>query len=288
MQTFTTPTSETVIDVWYGDVQSFGQIGNPQEWINILGNVSDPDGIASLNYSLNGGSTVNLTVGPDGARLQRPGDFNIDIHRTALLSGSNEVLIRATDNLNNQTVKQVEVLYQPGNVWPMPYDLDWSSAASIQDVAQVVDGKWSLQANGVRTVQTGYDRLIAIGDLAWQDYEVEVPITVHSIDFASAGGMSGDPALGLLMHWTGHTDNPIAGRQPKTGFIPFGDIAWWRWSSSSQANLEFYGSGYCQKLSTGSEHAYIFKMNVETVPGIERIYRVKPGKAVRQNRPVGI
>jgi regulation of enolase protein 1 (concanavalin A-like superfamily) len=273
--TFTTLTSDTIINVWYGDSQTFGQLGTPQEWVNILGNVSDPDGLSSLTYRLNGNSPTTLSMGPDGARLQRAGDFNVDIHRTALLSGSNQVVITATDSLNNQTTKVVEVHYQPGSVWPLPYDLDWSTAASIQDVAQVVDGKWSLTGSGVRTQETGYDRLIAIGDLAWQDYEVEVPVTLHSIDFASAGGMSGDPALGLLMHWTGHTDDPIAGWQPKTGFIPFGDIAWWRWSSLNQARLEIYGSGIYKDYLPVTGLPYIFKMNVETVPGIERIYRVK-------------
>ena len=43
------------IDIWYGSDQSFGAIGQPQTWINILGNVSDDDDdISSLTYSLNG------------------------------------------------------------------------------------------------------------------------------------------------------------------------------------------------------------------------------------------
>ena len=46
------------IEIWYGDNQKFGHLGNPQKWINILGNVSDQDGIKSLHYSLNNGSEV--------------------------------------------------------------------------------------------------------------------------------------------------------------------------------------------------------------------------------------
>jgi hypothetical protein len=30
---------DNIIDVWYGDVQSFGMKGNPQRWINIHGTV---------------------------------------------------------------------------------------------------------------------------------------------------------------------------------------------------------------------------------------------------------
>ena len=44
------------IDLWEGHTQYFGENGSPQPYVNILGSVSDPDGIASLVYSLNGGS----------------------------------------------------------------------------------------------------------------------------------------------------------------------------------------------------------------------------------------
>ncbi|MCD4729373.1 MAG: hypothetical protein K8R74_02150, partial [Bacteroidales bacterium] len=64
------------IDVWYGDEQSFGQEGVPQRWVNILGNVSDADGVASLHYTLNGSSNVTLSIGTDGKRLQSEDDFN--------------------------------------------------------------------------------------------------------------------------------------------------------------------------------------------------------------------
>jgi len=44
-----------VIDVWYGSSQPFGQNGDPQVWVNILGNVSDVDGdLSLLEYRLNG------------------------------------------------------------------------------------------------------------------------------------------------------------------------------------------------------------------------------------------
>ena len=69
----------TTIDVWYGAEQTFGARGRPQRWLNVLGNTSDPDGVASLTYSLNGGSEVSLNLGPDDFRLDEDGDFNIEI-----------------------------------------------------------------------------------------------------------------------------------------------------------------------------------------------------------------
>jgi hypothetical protein len=62
--TFSTQGQDTVIDVWYGEEQTFGSLGNPQEWVNIMGNVSDSDGIASLSYSLNGGAAIPSICGP--------------------------------------------------------------------------------------------------------------------------------------------------------------------------------------------------------------------------------
>ncbi|HHQ14683.1 MAG TPA: hypothetical protein ENK16_06615, partial [Chromatiales bacterium] len=54
-----------VIDIWYGGTQSFGQTGNPQIWVNILGNASDPDGVTDLSYTLNGGAPQPLSMGPN-------------------------------------------------------------------------------------------------------------------------------------------------------------------------------------------------------------------------------
>ncbi|MCK5086911.1 MAG: DUF1349 domain-containing protein, partial [Melioribacteraceae bacterium] len=54
------PLSPPVIDVWYGDNQNFGQLGNPQSWINILGRVTDDISVASLSYSLNGSPSNSL------------------------------------------------------------------------------------------------------------------------------------------------------------------------------------------------------------------------------------
>ena len=43
-------TGPPVIDIWYGTSQVFGNPGLAQRWVNILGNVSDPDGIQDLTY----------------------------------------------------------------------------------------------------------------------------------------------------------------------------------------------------------------------------------------------
>lgn len=273
-----------VIDVWYGDTQHFGQVGLPQQWINILGNVSDPDGVDTLVYSLNGGSSVTLWVsdGIDERRLRGVGDFNADIDYQDLVEGNNQVTFTATDDLGNQTIKNVTVVYDGGNVWPSPYSIDWSTVSDIQDVAQVVDGKWAIQGNGLRTLDPEYDRLVAIGDIAWTDYEVTVPVTINGFnesgfnDYISGRGAG----LGMIFRWTGHTDNPAGGWQPKSGWLPNGAIGWYWWESLTSAQLRIEGNGsiaantpYGTPPTVGGE--YIFKMRVETVENVGGLYRIK-------------
>jgi hypothetical protein len=77
------------------------------------------------------------------------------------------------------------------------------------------------------------------------------------------------------MRWTGHTDNPISGWQPKSGWNPFGAIGWWRWSSASSAKLEFYETGVSEDFVPALEVRYIFKMRVGSVAGQGGLYSLK-------------
>jgi len=150
--------------------------------VNILGNVSDPHGVVSLTYSLNGAPAKALSMGPDTRRLYSPGDFNVDLDYWALPAGMNQLVISATDALGDVANEVVTVEKITDQVWPLPYSIDWSTTGQIQDVAQIVDGLWSLQPEGIRPVILGYDRLVDIGDLSWSNYEVTVPVTIHGID----------------------------------------------------------------------------------------------------------
>ncbi|MBN1422044.1 MAG: hypothetical protein JXP34_24945 [Planctomycetes bacterium] len=219
------------IEVWYGENPRFGTLGVPQHWINILGNVSDPDGILSLTYSLAGGPEQPLARGPDTRRLLAPGDFNVEIAATDLHVGPNPLAIRATDALGNETVRRLDVGFTAATIWPLPYSIDWSAAPDIPSVAQVVDGRWTIGPQGVRPLALGYDRLVALGDLAWTDYEVTVPVTVHSVYPGPYGLPAGMPGVGLVLRWTGHTENPPheEGMQPRIGYTPLGTIAWCRY-----------------------------------------------------------
>jgi len=255
------------IDIWYGDNQPFGQYGTPQRWVNIQGNVSDPDGINSFYYTLNGGSAIDLSIGADGRRLLSSGDFTVDLDVKDLVVGDNTVLITAIDGQSNQSQYAVTIDFDNNNIWPIPYDINWQTTTSINDVAHVVDGEWEITTSGLRTIAPGYDRLVAIGDTAWGDYEVTVPVTIHS-------SMSSSHGVGILLRWMGHTDWGATCAQPKCGWLPLGAICWYRGN-----RLEIYGNEgtilatQSRNLTIGT--TYMFKARVETNPGIGGLYSFK-------------
>ncbi|MGH7495309.1 MAG: methyltransferase domain-containing protein [bacterium] len=266
---------DPVIDLWYGPEQIFGHLGAPQRWINVLGNVSDYDGIASLSYSLNGGPPLQLSIGPGNPRLVTAGDFNVELACKDLVSGQNQVVLTATDRLGNTVAKAVNAELRHGAVWPLPNVVEWNSGTGIQQVAQIVDGKWAVEASRLRTKAVGYDRLIAIGDTIWKDYEVTVPITIHGFDMRSTGAV-----VGILMRWEGHYD--WGGNKPLEGWWPMGAMGVYqpRNANNSSGYLRIVGDwsvdlvqAVDRQLALGVP--YIFKMRVETTPGQGGLYRLK-------------
>jgi hypothetical protein len=264
------PDAPPEINVWYGSPQRFGHLGVPQRWVNILGSASDADGIASLQYSLNGGPQQSLTVGPDPWRLVEEGDFNIEIDYQDLQSGSNSVVISARDNSGQTSARIVSVLWEDGNTWSIPYYIDWSTVDDIEDVAQVVDGQWAIESGRLRPVVPGYDRIVAIGDMNWQDYEVTVPVTIYRL-------ITGGPGVGILVRWNGHAADSF---QPHYKPL-FGGLGWYRhypgedapWLTILGMNNENLAEDRNRQLAMGT--TYIFKMRVETVSGGNIRYSLK-------------
>ncbi len=294
------------IDVWYGDAQSFGQVGTPQQWLNILGNVSDVDGdLSSLSFTLNGGAPRALAYGGSGTqndtrRLWGAGDFNIDIDKddADLLPApaANEIVITATDSLNTTDVFTGSLTYNPGSVWPIPYKVDWGSASSIQEEAQVVDGKWEIRQtagiDGVHIVETGYDRLIAIGEGSydgpgWSEFEATVPVVVHGISEAGFGPGQRAPAIGVVMRWGGHTsDTPgPCDEQPLCGYLPIGAATWYEWdkqdATRTQADFGIWLQGPGKQVQDPNgllleyEKLYYWKVRVDNSVGANGLYHLR-------------
>jgi len=266
---FATPASSgPAIDVWYGDHQVAGANGQPQLYYNLLGNVADPDGVAALSYSVNGGAGRALSVGPDDRRLQAPGDFNADIPWGDLDPGDNEVVLTAQDDAGNVSVRTVVLDLQAGSA-PLPYSTDWGSAARIGDQAQVVDGKWDIDGATVRPLELGYDRLVMLGDISWHDYELTVPVTVHGLGPGHNSFRSGAGLVGLALNWRGHTQ--VGSEQPNRYWYPTGALAWFRWHEP-KPKFELFGNDGSPAVRNQSwalqfGQPYIFKARSETVAG---------------------
>jgi regulation of enolase protein 1 (concanavalin A-like superfamily) len=257
------------ITVWYGDNQTFGNKGNPQQFANIMGNVADINGINSLSYKLNGGISNTLNIGPDGKRLLSNGDFNIEIDIADLNDGVNTIEITAEDALSAIATKSVTLNYQSGNIWPLPYTIDYSAISDIEDINQVVnvvDGLWQLTPDGIRTVAAGYDRLLVAGDKTWStNMEVEVPITVHSATSSSG--------IGFALGWQGHTGSA----SPRLDW-PLQAIGWVR-NPHNNPYLEIYtypGSQQAsQNVSMSLNTKYRLKIRSESINANDSRFKVK-------------
>lgn len=261
--------AQTTLTFFYGKRQTFRSEGIPQRWANVLGNVHNSGGLSSLAYSLNGGPSNALSIGPDTRRLFNAGDFNIDLSWPQLfpLPDSNLVVVTATDTHANTKKDTVVVRYYANTQWPIPATVDWAASPDITSAAQVVDGQWILGGGGVRNVDFGYDRLLAIGDTTWSDYEVTVPITIHSINADGYNPTSGQPVVGVFTRWIGHTDDPVSGWQPKSGWNPSGALGMYAFNAPSNGGerLEIW-----QRAADASGKTIpfgqttLFKMRVET------------------------
>ncbi len=207
------------IEAWNGPDQDFGQLGVPQEWVNILGRVWDTEGIDTLYYRLNGGANSGLTIGPDGKRLVGIGDYNIEISYGDLTPGANQVVVTAIDTLGERRDTTVTVNFTPAVQSSLPYLASFQTAGGLSECGHIVDGRWYLvPGEGVRvdSSATGYDRLIVIGDRTWEtNYEVLVPFTIHA---SSLGGPAG---VGLGIGWQGH----VGTEQPRLD-PPYQAISW--------------------------------------------------------------
>ena len=212
-----------VVDLWLGSEMDLGE-GVAQRWVDIPGNVADPDGIASLSYSLNGEAFQGLALGPNGRRLVRPGDFVVDILRDRLRDGINTVEIRAVDNVGETTIALVRVINEPGDGVELPLTVDWDTQ-DLSGLVEVIDGRWRI-AGGEAVLDDasdGYDRLLGIGDIAWDDFEVRTTVTVDGFNLDRATA-SNTPGFGFLMRWNGHNDSVAPGSQPEQGFRPDGGL----------------------------------------------------------------
>jgi len=269
-----------MIELWYGDKQHFGHLGIPQRWINVLGRV-DPKRAVSLQYSLDNTALRPLSIGPDGHRLADPGDFNVELEFETLTAGHHTLTLIATDRDGKHTQRNVTLVIEERKPCPLPYRIHWHRVLSIQEAAQVVDGQWTLTSQGVRVVKPYYDRVIALGDLNWTDYEVRTTVTFHGLRMPCAEqGDAGANVIhaALAVRWPGHDADD---RQPHIKWFPLGATAEFRVNPSWEGcGWRILGGGAivveaAEKCAIDLEQPYAMKHRVDSIPDGAARYRVK-------------
>jgi hypothetical protein len=287
-------TTPPVISVWYGLHQTFGKPGLAQHWINILGNANDPQSkVSRLQYRLNGGSPLPLQMGPDKRRLLMPGDFNVEIDPANLRQGDNQLVIEALNSAGLPVSMIVTVTFQPSaEVLPLPYRIDWSRVKNAQQVLQIVDGKWAWDANGIRPLEIGYDRMLTVGDSRWTNYQVTVSVLVHRIDPTGFHDKySGKQAsMAVDLRWVGHSDIPVSCPQPHCGWDPVGNFNkfFFKQNDADYLGMKVHEkeTGYPTKPYTFHPgDTYIFKVSVETISQGTQ-YRMKVWEKGTEKEPV--
>lgn len=207
------------IRIWYGENQQFGQLGQPQRWVNILGNVQLPD-LEKIIYSVNGSLPDTLSTGPDLHRLAESGDFNIEVGWDQLMSGPNEIVVSAYNQSGTSYSSRTHIQVTKGETWPMPYHVNFREVRDLQNVVQIVDGQWELTSEGVHTRVPYYDRVLTMGDTSWCDYEATILLTIHDWTPSQPGPPTYNVShFGVAMRWRGHHAD---GRQPGRKWFPLG------------------------------------------------------------------
>jgi hypothetical protein len=147
-----------MINLWYGNEQRVGPLGEAQGDFNLLGDVEAPSFLKSLTCSINGFFPEwHLQVGGkphgygDGRRLARTGHFNADIPLDVLRPGENVTTLTATYNEGDPFILTAYVQRESGTCF-LPTVIDWSRTAFVQDVGHCVDGNWGIQDGGLRTL----------------------------------------------------------------------------------------------------------------------------------------
>ncbi|MEL6581507.1 MAG: hypothetical protein AAFQ14_17340 [Cyanobacteria bacterium J06621_12] len=280
------------INLWYGSYQNFGHLGNPQRFVNILGNIhtSDDISIKSTTYTVNGSDEIPFALGSDSHRLAEAGDFNLEINLAELYPGENNIVINATNALGKSVAQKVVVNYTAEQKCLLPYSVDFAEVSNIQDVAQVVDGQWTIENGGVRTVFPYYDRLLAFGEMDWQNYELTAEVTINNFTPPFDDPPSYNVThFGICARWRGHHDD---GFQPRRKWHPLGAAM----ELTMNRNLRncrwrIFAGGLGDKASYAEQRRgksielgkrYIFKVSVETQADLSTLYQMKVWSADEQ------
>ncbi len=195
------------LEIWnlsQGGVVRVGALPN----FNLLGRVREVAGVRELGYSLNGSERRPVVLqreDDEGMRLDRAGVFGVDsIDLQELDRGGGDNRLRLWLVRKDGATSQRELRFRCREFEGERFELDLEGVRGAEEVAQVVDGRWSIgrDRSGARCLEiasadTGYDRIVLFGRRDWSDgYTVSMRISVHEL--------TGPHNVGILYKWNCH------------------------------------------------------------------------------------
>lgn len=177
---------DTSVEIWNLTEGGILETGC-QEVITVVGRLLDWEFGTTVVYRLNGGPSRPVALyAMRFGRLGEFGEFGIDsIHRGDLRHGENELEIDVRrPTADRRAVSRVTFTPVRSRSREPRFSLPSDRVRSIEEFAQVVDGRWSVD-RGDRGVDVsiapgdeGYDRIVLFGDEAWSsDYQLVTEFT---------------------------------------------------------------------------------------------------------------
>jgi hypothetical protein len=172
---------------------------------------------------------------PAGLRLKRLGDFVLEIPIDHLVPGDNTVTVEVEDHGKDVDATSLAVTWNPAPV-PLPLDLsDLNRYTDVQDVGQVVNGRWELDrpANLIRChTPADPDSLLLLGSPA-ASQEATYRFVAHQPHKAKYIGLSDffvrneteDPPIGVKPGYSTAGLATVKFNHEARSWLSFGDNA---------------------------------------------------------------
>ena len=199
----------------------------------------------------------------------------------------NELVITAVAGDSERSQRTVQIHYTRNRVWPLPYTVKWDQVETIQKAVQVVDGKWRLTRSGIRTLDPYYDRVVALGDSSWKDYQVTTSVIFHDFTPPEKGPPTYNVShAAIAVRWPGHDYDE---HQPNRKWYPLGATAEFRltagldrcrWRVFDGETLYEENMDHLRRVQLGV--LYMMKHRVETLHDETTRYQVKLWEAGTQ------
>lgn len=263
------------INLWLPEPIEIDPQKPKQRWVNIVGSVRLLSAHKQVRMVAvhPDGTEEPVPLGPDGYRLVANRDFNVEVDRSVIPATGYTIQLQVYSSDNASTLlagRQVRIVpvkrdgravadgADTNRCAPSTHNKARYVAATQADVGgqydaaiqhgtaarhevgppEVVDGQWHKTQAGYRNGDIGFDRLLAFGDTAMENYRVTTTITIHRFNTDHPAYPDIGPGAGLLLRWQGHSAENT--ERPRRQWRPVGAICWYRYGRDQADTVRDY------------------------------------------------